>query len=99
VFRDGEFEVEYPASVEVVWTSASTALRRGGFREIRGDRDALSGELKAETREGTDLSLELESVNPELTELRIRVGVRGDLQASETVYELIEAELAARAAS
>jgi len=93
VFRDGEFETEYPASVPSVWSAAESAFRKAGFQEISGNRDALSGELEAETRDGTDISLELKSLEPERTEIRIRVGVRGDLQTSETVHKLIEAEL------
>jgi hypothetical protein len=93
VFRDGAFETEVPASLAEVWSAADTAFRKARFERIRGGRDALSGELEAETRDGTDISLHLKRLEPERTELRIRVGVKGDLQTSETVHELIEAEL------
>lgn|SRR5262245_15658934 len=99
VFRDGEFETDYPAGVEEVWNAANTAFKKASFREIRGDRDALSGELKAETRDGTDIALELKSLEPGRTEMRIRVGVRGDMQTSETIHKLIQAELAGGATS
>jgi hypothetical protein len=99
VFRDGEFEVEYPADVDTVWKAAGAAFQKANFRKIHGDRDALSGALKAEERDGTDISLELESIDPARTQMRIRVGVRGDLQTSETIHKLIWAELSGEAAS
>jgi hypothetical protein len=96
VFRDGEFEAEYPASVASVWSAADVAFRKADFEGISGDRDALSGELKAETRDGTDITLKLNSLEPERTEVRIRVGMKGDLQTSETLHKLIQAELPGR---
>ena len=99
VYRDGDFEAEYPAGVEAVWGAARTAFMKASFREIRGDRDALSGELKAATRDGTDITLELKSLETARTSARIRVGVKGDLQTSETIHKLIEAELPGGATS
>lgn len=93
VFRDGEFKAECPQDSLTVCKASNTALLKGGFQSITGKCDALSGELKARTCENADIVVRLKNVSPEKTEIRIRVGVKGDLKASESIYRMIVSEM------
>jgi hypothetical protein len=95
IFFNGDFKTSYQGDVQTVWTSARQAFYKALFVEIKGSFDALSGELTAKTREGTDVRLKLKSINPQSTEASIRVGVTGDMKTSETIHGLILQELSA----
>jgi hypothetical protein len=94
VFYNGEFKAPCAGSVEELWLSSATVLKANGFRLTSGDRDALSGHLEAKTWENEAISVKLASTAPDQTEFRMRIGVAGDLKKSETLYQLITAELA-----
>jgi hypothetical protein len=95
VFFNGDFKTRYPGSVQTVWTASRQAFLRAGLGEVRGSFDALSGGLAAKTREGTEIRLELKSLDPQTTEASIRIGVMGDLKTSEAIHGLILQELPA----
>jgi hypothetical protein len=94
VYYDNELKTECPASVPLVWDAANRAFKNAGFLDIAGDRDGLSGVVTAKTWDRTDLTLKLKSLGPQSTELRVRVGVKGDMETAETVFMLIKSELA-----
>lgn len=96
-YANGELKVSHPFDVRTVWLTSSLALRKAGFSEIKGSFDALSGELTAKTREGVDLKLKMRWQDALGTELRIRVGVKGDLKVAEYIDSLILRELPKRA--
>lgn len=93
LYVNGDLKVEHPYDVRTVWLAASLALRKAGFSDVKGSFDALSGELAAVTREGAGLSIKFRLSAPRVTELRIRVGVRGDLKTADLVNGLIMREL------
>jgi hypothetical protein len=95
VYRNGDFETQCPGSVAQVWDAASAAFKKANFQNLDGSCDALSGEVRAQTRDGVDVRMRLKNVGPQMTEVAIRVGVKGDLQASETIYKLVQGELKA----
>lgn len=95
-YANGELKVSHPFDVRTVWLTSSLALRKAGFSDIKGAFDALSGELTAKTREGVDLTLKMRRQDALGTELRIRVGVKGDLKAAEFIDSLILRELPVR---
>ncbi len=93
VFFNGDFKTQYDGDVRTVWAASGRAFQKAGFGGPRGSFDALSGGLTAKTREGTEISLKLKSINPQSTEISIRVGVTGNLKVSETIHGLILQEL------
>lgn len=93
IYVNGELKVEHPFDVRTVWLASSLALQKAGFGDIKGSFDALSGELTAKTRESVDLALKLRLVEARGTEVRIRVGVKGDMKTAELVSSLIAREL------
>ncbi len=95
VFINGDFKTQYPDRVQTVWTAARVAFEKAMFVKIDGSFDALSGELTAETRDGTKITLKLTSSDPQTTKASIRVGVTGDMEMSETIHNLILQELSA----
>jgi len=95
LFFNGDFTTECDGDVSAVWSAASRASQKADFWGIKGSYDALSGELTAKTRENTDIRIQVKSTQVNKTELRIRIGVTGDMKLSETLYGLILAELGA----
>ena len=95
VFINGDFKTQYPDRVQTVWTAARRAFDKAMFVKIDGSFDALSGELTAETRDGTKITLKLKSNDSQTTKASIRVGVTGDMEMSETIHNLILQELSA----
>jgi len=95
VFINGDFKTQYPDRVQTVWTAARGAFEKAMLVKIDGSFDALSGELTAETREGTKITLKLKSNTLQTTEASIRVGMTGDMEMSETIHTLILQELSA----
>lgn len=93
IYANGELRVEYPYDVRSVWLVSGRVLRESGFSDVTGSFDALSGLLSAKTREGADVALKMQLLPSRLTELRIRVGVRGDMVAAELIDSLIQRRL------
>jgi hypothetical protein len=99
VFRDGEFRTEYAAGIAPVWLASSAALRKADLQNVDGSRDGISGELRAQTWEGTEIKLKVQNLEPDRTEVRIRVGAKGSLKDSEVIHKLIQTELTGGGAS
>lgn len=93
VFTDNEVKTDYLASSERTWKAANAAFQKAGFKGIVGERDANAGVLTAQVWEGTEITMKLKSLEPLLTEVRIRVGSKGNIKTSETVHKWIRAEL------
>lgn len=93
IYANGELRVEYPCDVRTVWNASGIVLRESGFGEITGSFDAFSGVLSAKTREGTDVVLKMRAAPSALTELRIRVGLKGDMGAAQVLDSLIQRKL------
>ncbi|VGO22489.1 DUF3568 family protein [Pontiella sulfatireligans] len=89
MFFNGDYKTQCDFNVETVWKAANLACQKAGFGEIDGSYDALSGKLTAKTRDGAEITIKLKSIDPQTTEIEIRVGVTGDLEMSETIHGLI----------
>ena len=93
VFFNGNFKTEHPYGIRFVAMGTTTALRNAGFRDIRHSSDALSGEISARTREGTEVKITFKNVEPSLTSVVIRIGNTGNLDQSEKINNMIAHEL------
>ncbi|MCC6581412.1 MAG: DUF3568 family protein [Phycisphaeraceae bacterium] len=96
VFVSGEFKAMFDGSVEDVWQASGRTLQANGFQSMSGNRDARSGRLQARTWDDQGIVIRLDASGQGQTALRMRIGVAGDLKKSETLYEMITAELAGR---
>jgi hypothetical protein len=93
VYYKNEFKVTCDASVERVWTTAKSTLPRMAIVLTGQNLDTSSATITAETLENVPIVLKMESLGPESTLLRIRVGTSGDLKFSELIYNLIRDDL------
>lgn len=94
LFADGDFTATCDGTVEEVWRAGDTILRANGFRSVSGTRDALSGHLLAETSSNEEITVKLEAAAQGQTHVRVRIGADGNLNKSETLYNLIAAQVA-----
>lgn len=94
LFADGDFKATCDGTVEEVWRAGDRVLRTGGFRSVSGTRDALSGILLATTLNNEDITVKLESAAQGQTHVRVRIGADGNLNKSETLYNLIATQVA-----
>ena len=97
VYYKNEFKVQCNASVQKVWTTAKATLPRMAIVLTGESLEHSSGAINAETLENVPIELRMDSLGPETTMLRIRVGPSGDLKFSELIYNLIRDDLQANA--
>jgi hypothetical protein len=95
IFSDGEFKTDYPQNLLTVWEAASRAFQTAQFGKIQGTFDAASGKLTARTVNDTEIVIKLNSLGPQSTEVRIRIGSPGDMKRAEVIHGLILRELPA----
>ena len=93
IFFNGDFQTEYHYGIRFVWIAANTACRNAMFTDIKGTVDALSGTMTAKTRTGIEIKIKLKNVNPHLTKLSIRYGVKGSMDESEKINNMIINEI------
>ena len=94
VYSGGEFKAVCPGRVEHVWLATATVFKARGFRLVSGNRDALSGNLTIATNDGEEIAVRLDDAGGGQTEFRLRIGVKGDLAKSQTLYTLVLDEYA-----
>lgn len=99
VFYNGEFKADCPGGVNEVWLASVAVLQGSRMTVTSGERDALSGYLDATTWDNQDVAIKLKDVGDGQTEFRMRIGVKGDLTQSETLFRLVTAELARQGGS
>ena len=93
IFTHGKFKTQCTYQLEHIYSAGEKVLHDLRFRKIRGNYDALSGKLSAETVEGKELSLKLRLIEENVTEVEIRIGSKGNLKNSEVIYDRILSEL------
>lgn len=89
IFIGGDFKATYPTDVEQAWHAARSASQEMRLISIEGDYDAISGEITAFTNFGSKVSIKLQARSDSTTEVRIRVGLRGDKDASQLIHDRI----------
>lgn len=95
VFRNGDFVAARSESVKTLWIASRMTFTQMRFRNIRGKYDLLSGEMTATTIDNKKIDLRLKAVGSRETEMRIRIGARGDQSTSELIYNSIVARIPA----
>jgi len=97
VLSKGELKAECPGSIASVWQAARVSVQLAKLQNITGTFDLFSGEVKAQTWEGTPVTLKLKNVDEYRTAISIRFGPKGDVNASESLYKMIREELSRQA--
>jgi hypothetical protein len=88
VMSRGTLKAKAEHSVPDLYASSVQVLHIAGFNSVRGEKDALSGVLKANTATGEEVELNFSLLKAGLTAVEIRVG-KGDLKQSEFLYDQI----------
>lgn len=82
----GTFKVKSTESVAVLYYAASKSFQAAGFHSVTGQKDALSGQVQAMTRENETVLATFEMLDGGETQVRIQVG-DGNLKQSEYLYD------------
>lgn len=93
VYKEGNLETRYAAPYEQTWNAALAATRDLGFEIVSTANDATKGVIEAKQPDGTNVKITMEPANPEITFIKIRVGILGDEEKSKVIEGRIHALL------
>lgn len=93
LFAGGELTFTLNDDVYHVWNATARALSAMNFREIATEYDSLSGWGSAKTIDDRDVRIDFRQQAEYRTEVKIRVGLRGDEDASRLIQEKITTNL------
>jgi hypothetical protein len=79
--------------IPAVDKAARKALRDLKLIGIEGAVDELQGEIIARMATGKKVKIKLKAMSPEMTRIRIKVGVVGDKTLAEQIMRRIQREL------
>jgi hypothetical protein len=86
-----EINLDYP--VEQVGRAATAAVTNLKFNSIVSRVDVVSGEVNAETAQGTDIDILIDKISDRITRVSIRVGAFGDEAVSRLILDELERNL------
>ena len=95
VVSRGTLKAKCKYSVSELYPAAETVLKRAGFTDVHGKRDALAGILNAKTSFKEDVIIEMKLIDKKRTAVEILVG-SGNLRQSEYLYDRMLGTAAAR---
>lgn len=91
----GELKQAYAASMEKAWKASLAAAEELEMTVSEKSIDNMDRNrlIKGKTGEGRDFQIALESVSPEVTMVKVRIGVFGDEIYSRKVQEKVGAQM------
>ncbi len=89
----GEFRMLVNADLPRTLAAAEATFRRYGMLEVRRETGTFDAGLAARTPRDEKVRLGIIEINSLQSELRIRVGLRGDRALSRQIFDEIEAAL------
>ncbi len=89
-YLKGELDVTYPVAYEKVVAATEASVRDLGFTLEKEEKDSLRCRIQAKMADGTGVKLKVDSVSPQITRLRIKVGWFGDKDVSIQIMRAIE---------
>jgi tetrahydromethanopterin S-methyltransferase subunit F len=93
-YLNGELEKSYPASVGQCWTAVVEAVQELGMPITAHAVDELGGYVESRTAEGKKVTIRLVA-RPNMTTVKVRVGVFGDQQRSLAILDCIDQKIGA----
>lgn len=91
MYVTGQLRVTEEASFETVWDAAIKAMNDLDFPVTRREYTDNRATLTARTADDKRITVLLNRVAPDLTDVRIRVGMMGDESLSRRILERIQA--------
>lgn len=89
VYIEGEDSRVHSANLDQTWTATLDALKQMNIQVEKSDKDALGGTVEAKRADGTDVKIKEEPAEGNTTQVKIRIGVFGDQNASEAIQNSI----------
>jgi len=89
----GALEIELDNPIDQVGRAATKAVNDLKFSSVVSKVDVVSGEITAETAQGTDIGILLNKVGDKTTKISIRVGAFGDEAVSRLILDEIKKNL------
>jgi uncharacterized lipoprotein len=88
-YYEGALRIIYQAPYEDTWTAAVKALENMNISISDKSKELSSGKIAARLSDGRDVKLDVKYQSAQETEVRVRVGVFGDENASMVFKEEI----------
>lgn len=91
----GELKQAYAANMEKTWNASLAAAAEMKMRPTEKSIDQLDKNrvIKGKTDEGRDFQIALEATSPEVTTVKVRIGIFGDESYSKRIQEMIAKNL------
>jgi hypothetical protein len=93
VYMLGKLTDEVHHDVSVVHAAATDAMNDLGLKPSEYRADKLTAHMKSEFADGTNVWIDMQSIEEDRTKLTIRVGVTGDEVRARKIHEAIKRHL------
>ena len=86
----GDLEKSYDASVDRVHAAAKRALKQLKLPVTQDVKDTHGAKLQSQYSDGKDVTVQIEAITEKSSRVKIRVGVFGDQERSESIRVALE---------
>lgn len=86
----GELKSVEEASLDRTWDAAQKAIKNLEFTLTKKQKEAISARLITRGADKKKISINLQKITEELTEVRIRIGIFGDAPLSRLILERLK---------
>ncbi len=92
-YVSGTLSVEYVADYDKVWEATFNSLKELDIKIEKIEKDALNGYIKGKKADGKIVVVKLKNKPSNIVEVKIKVGIFGDEEASKIIKKAIDTEL------
>ncbi len=93
--RYGTLTAMMDRGIERVYQAVQESVGKLGLTTVMAEQDGVAAEVLARDAQGQNISIKLEAVSPDKTELTMRVGMLGDKNKSRVIFRQIQDNLRA----
>jgi hypothetical protein len=93
--RYGTLTAMMDRGIERVYQAVQESVGKLGLTTVMAEQDGVAAEVLARDAQGQNISIKLEAVGPDKTELTMRVGMLGDKNKSRVIFRQIQDNLRA----
>ena len=94
-YIQGELKQAYAASMEKTWEACLAAAQTLKMKVVEKSIDNMDKNrmIKGETQDEKDFQMALESLGPDVTQVKVRIGIFGDEAYSQKIHLAIAQQL------
>ena len=93
LYVKGELKASEAVPLDKAYAASEKAIEDLGFYVVENKKDQLEGKITARTATDKKVTVKVERVNNELTDIKIRVGTFGDEPLSRQILQKIQDRL------